>query len=173
MKPSYTVNSVVIDCYYYLTRGIYPKWKIFIHNICQSINRKEKLFSRRQESVRKVVERVFGVLYRWFKSLFVKTERFNMENVRGMATAAVVMHNMIVKHLRTSYSSICAAVVSRFFNEDEDCTDFVVEQLNELDVTVIVNKLYVTDDIKLSALQQRLQNALQQHIWELQSTEIP
>ena len=47
---------------YYLTDGIYPKWTTFIQSIQLPQGPKNCLFAKTQESVRKDVERVFGVL---------------------------------------------------------------------------------------------------------------
>ncbi len=66
--PSHlTVNIAGMDLYwdYYLVDGIYPPWRIFIDTFANPRNKKEKAFSRQQESVRKAVERLFGVFKRF------------------------------------------------------------------------------------------------------------
>lgn len=44
---------------YYLSDGIYPSWNVFAKEISVPRSSKEKKYSRRQEAVRKCVERVF------------------------------------------------------------------------------------------------------------------
>ncbi|XP_074356370.1 uncharacterized protein LOC141696082 [Apium graveolens] len=47
---------------YYLADGIYPSWPIFVKTITKPQDNKRKYFATAQESVRKDVERAFGVL---------------------------------------------------------------------------------------------------------------
>ncbi|XP_059668875.1 uncharacterized protein LOC132313960 [Cornus florida] len=47
---------------YYLSDGIYLKWATLIQTIPHPTIGKEKLFAKKQEAVRKDVERAFGVL---------------------------------------------------------------------------------------------------------------
>jgi Plant transposon protein len=47
---------------YWLADGIYSKWAIFIKTAKGSTEKKMKFFSKKQEALRKDVERAFGVL---------------------------------------------------------------------------------------------------------------
>ena len=47
---------------YYLADGIYPQWSTFVKTISKPQSEKRKRFAQMQESVRKDVERAFGVL---------------------------------------------------------------------------------------------------------------
>ena len=47
---------------YYLTDDIYPNWATFVQSIRLPQTEKQSLFAKTQESVRKDVERAFGVL---------------------------------------------------------------------------------------------------------------
>ncbi|XP_021837079.2 uncharacterized protein [Spinacia oleracea] len=59
---SFNVKGNTYNMGYYLTDGIYPKWATFIPAIKHPQTGKHKLFTKKQESYRKDVERVFGVL---------------------------------------------------------------------------------------------------------------
>ena len=61
-KCEYVVNGHEYKIGYYLSDGIYPKWATFVKTIPLPQGQKKKLFAERQESVRKDVERAFGVL---------------------------------------------------------------------------------------------------------------
>ncbi|XP_024016233.1 uncharacterized protein LOC112089715 [Eutrema salsugineum] len=61
-QVNFSINGNEYNLAYYLTDGIYPKWATFIQSITLPQGAKAKLFAERQESVRKDVERVFGVL---------------------------------------------------------------------------------------------------------------
>ncbi|CAA7029170.1 unnamed protein product [Microthlaspi erraticum] len=58
----FSVNGHEYGLAYYLTDGIYPSWLTFIQSIKLPKGRKAKRFAKRQEGVRKDVERAFGVL---------------------------------------------------------------------------------------------------------------
>ena len=61
-KCEYVVNSHKYNIGFYLSDGIYPRWATFVKTIPLPQGVKAKLFAKRQESVRKDVERAFGVL---------------------------------------------------------------------------------------------------------------
>ncbi len=48
--------------YYLLADGIYPRWSCFVQTIHEPADEKRAHFSMMQESIRKDVERCFGVL---------------------------------------------------------------------------------------------------------------
>uniref|UniRef100_A0A0D3CNR0 GRF-type domain-containing protein n=1 Tax=Brassica oleracea var. oleracea TaxID=109376 RepID=A0A0D3CNR0_BRAOL len=61
-QVNFYVNGREYNLTYYLTDGIYPKWATFIQSIRLPQGPKNYLFAKTQESVRKDVERAFGVL---------------------------------------------------------------------------------------------------------------
>jgi len=61
-KCEFVVNGHEYKIGYYLSDGIYSKWATFVKTIPLPQGQKKKLFVERQESVRKNVERAFGVL---------------------------------------------------------------------------------------------------------------
>ena len=62
IEVKFKVNGHNYRIPYYLTDRIYPKWSTFIQSIQLLQGPKVELFAERQESVRKDVERDFGVL---------------------------------------------------------------------------------------------------------------
>ncbi|XP_073132171.1 uncharacterized protein [Henckelia pumila] len=65
-EVNFTMNDTTYTKGYYLTDGIYPEWAIFVKSFPCPEDPKRKLFTERQESARKDVERAFGVLQsRW------------------------------------------------------------------------------------------------------------
>jgi len=61
-KVTFLVNNNVYEMGYYLTDGVYPKWKVLMQTIPEPLGRKQKLYAKLQEGQRKDVERAFGVL---------------------------------------------------------------------------------------------------------------
>jgi Plant transposon protein len=62
----------------------------------EQILEQRKQYSKLQEAVRQWVERVFGVLSRRRKILFVHSELWSEEKMNVIATACIVLHNMVV-----------------------------------------------------------------------------
>ena len=61
-KVQYTINGHEYDIGYYLADSIYPYWPTFVKTIPSPQWNKRKVFATAQESIRKDVERAFGVL---------------------------------------------------------------------------------------------------------------
>ncbi|XP_056850878.1 uncharacterized protein LOC130500155 [Raphanus sativus] len=78
-QVNFYVNGREYNLAYYLTDGIYPKWATFIQSIRLPQGPKNKLFAKTQESVRKDVERAFGVLQARFA---VEKEKVHIPLVR-------------------------------------------------------------------------------------------
>ena len=58
-EPAFNVN-------YFLADGIYPSWSTFVKPLSTPTTQAEKAFNQAQESERKCVERLFGVVQgRW------------------------------------------------------------------------------------------------------------
>ncbi|XP_047964996.1 uncharacterized protein LOC125209443 [Salvia hispanica] len=66
---NYVVNGHQYNRAYYLTDGIYPAWAAFVKSITSPQIQTHKLFAQLQESIRKDVERAFGVLQARFAFL--------------------------------------------------------------------------------------------------------
>ncbi|XP_041015050.1 uncharacterized protein LOC121257865 [Juglans microcarpa x Juglans regia] len=59
---NYTINGNNYATRYYLANEIYPQWATFVKTISAPQGNKKKYFAAAQESVKKDVKRVFGVL---------------------------------------------------------------------------------------------------------------
>ncbi|CAN6685118.1 unnamed protein product [Malus baccata var. baccata] len=76
----YKVNGNRYKLGYYLTDGIYPSLSTFVKSFSHPDNAKKKLFSQRQESYRKDVERAFGIVQvQW--AIYIQIEEDSEENV--------------------------------------------------------------------------------------------
>ncbi|XP_062191266.1 uncharacterized protein LOC133895082 [Phragmites australis] len=61
-KVQYSINGHHSTMGYYLADGIYPEWATFVKPIQSLVGRKRQHFMVQQATVRKDVERAFGVL---------------------------------------------------------------------------------------------------------------
>nr|GEY23659.1 protein ALP1-like [Tanacetum cinerariifolium] len=90
------VNGVEYRNGYYLADGIYPEWASFVKSFTVATDPKHTYFKQRQESVRKDVERAFGVLQgRW--GLIQQPARAYEVNTRRIMYVGIIMHNMILE----------------------------------------------------------------------------
>jgi len=61
-KCEYFINGRKYNIGYYLSNGTNPRWATFVKTIPLSQSTKARLFTERQEVIRKDVERAFRVL---------------------------------------------------------------------------------------------------------------
>ena len=99
---SAVVNGHKYNIGYYLSDGIYPKWATFVKTIRLPQGPKAKLFTERQESVRKDIERAFGVLQARFVIVRGPARHLEKGELGMIMKACVILHNMIVEDERDS-----------------------------------------------------------------------
>lgn len=167
VKASYTLSGEVFHWYYYLTDGIFPSWRIFTKSVPEGGTARLTWLKARQEGARKCVERLFGVLFRRFKIIFIPSELWSVAIMTSVAQAVIVRHNMIVESRRESYVSDGVGGMSESFDNAEDTTDIVVEPLDEAELALWFTRHVVSDDIKLVGLNRTLTKALVDHLWDL------
>ncbi|XP_021764867.1 uncharacterized protein LOC110729439 [Chenopodium quinoa] len=102
-QVNFTVNGNTYNQGYYLTYGIYPKWATFISAITSPQTPKQKLFTIKQESIRKDVECAFGVLQARFVIIRHPALAWSVEMLWKIVMACIIMHNMIVEDERDNY----------------------------------------------------------------------
>src|SRR4051812_4474581 len=59
---NYQVRGHSYNKAYYLAEGIHPTWSTLVKTTCNPTEEKHKRFAKEQETTRKDMERVFGVL---------------------------------------------------------------------------------------------------------------
>ncbi|POM74470.1 Uncharacterized protein PHPALM_8567 [Phytophthora palmivora] len=96
----YEVNGNRHTMCYLLCDGIYPNWYVFVKSIRQPETPKEKHFAGAQESVRKDVERCFGVLKGRFGILAQPAQLWDEAMLRIVWRCCVALHNMIIEDER-------------------------------------------------------------------------
>jgi hypothetical protein len=96
-QVEFEVNGKTYSCPYWLADGIYPQMSIFMTGFAIPSNPIDKNFTHWQESIRKDIERAFGVLQaRW--GILTKPGRvWKREFLDNILECCVVLHNMIVE----------------------------------------------------------------------------
>jgi len=102
LKCAYVINGHKYNIRYFLSDGIYPRWVTFIKTIPLLQGSKTRLFAEHQESIRKDVERAFGVLQARF-AIIREPARLGQGWIGLIMKAYVILYNMIVEDERESY----------------------------------------------------------------------
>lgn len=82
---------------YFLADGIYPSHSYFVKTYTDPLTAQEKHFTKRQESVRKDVERAFGILQARFKLVVNAATKHKLKYLISSWRACVILHNMIIR----------------------------------------------------------------------------
>ena len=94
---NYWINNVEYRLTYLLADGIYPDWAIFLKTISEPRGEKEKWFAKLQESIRKDVERAFGVLQAKWAIVAQPSRLWNVQTMTTILRCCIVLHNMCVE----------------------------------------------------------------------------
>lgn len=94
---SYFINDVQYMLPYLLADGIYPDWAIFLKTLSQPEGDAEKFFAKLQESIRKDVERAFGVLQAKWAIVGMPARLWSVETLSTILKCCIILHNMCVE----------------------------------------------------------------------------
>jgi hypothetical protein len=83
---------------YYLADGIYPPWATLISGVPRPTNRKEQIFTDRQASFRKDVERSFRVLQAKYAIIKGPARLWCPEDLKYIVKCIIILHNMGIKY---------------------------------------------------------------------------
>ena len=98
---------------YFLADGIYPGYSYFVKTYPDPLTEKEKHFATTQESVRKDVERAFGVLQARFKIVVNAATKHKLGYLISTWRACVILHNMIIRDEEVKFPEPIAFVVTK------------------------------------------------------------
>lgn len=82
---------------YLISYGIYSHWPIIFKPVHRTETPVERRSSQRQETVRKYVKRMFGVLQSLSDILGRKTWYWDLEEIICITKTCVILHNLIVR----------------------------------------------------------------------------
>jgi Plant transposon protein len=71
-------------------------------------NLKRKLFAKTQESARKAVERVFGILFKRFAILYQPSRLWSLSDMGQVVETCCILHNLIVTYRKDQYKGSAA-----------------------------------------------------------------
>ena len=170
----YLVNGIRRDWYlYYLADGIYPRWPIFITPNHAPTCKKEKVMTKAQESRRKDVERLFGVLQGPFKILRNELHEWCHQDIVSIFHTCVIIHNMIFTLYKngeiTEHERDFGAVDHETIHESStarnDASSTVQHPSDDICPSQRCDVISVEESLRCSRAHQQLKKALEDHIW--------
>lgn len=84
--------------FYFLADGLYPKWAIYAKTYSNPVYDKDKAYLKVQESVRKDVECVVGILVEKFCVLAQPLQGWYLEDLQSLLHCCIILHTMVVAH---------------------------------------------------------------------------
>ncbi|XP_074363637.1 uncharacterized protein LOC141704254 [Apium graveolens] len=156
-QVKYTINGNKYNMGYYLVDGIYTSWPIFVKIITKSQCNKRKYFATAQESIRKDVERAFGVLQSRFAKVRGPSRFWDVETMKYIMTTCITLHNMIIEDKRE------LQLEEQFDTNVEIPTDI----LNRNHPNTFREFIEVHAQIRDKQDHIQLQNDLIEHLWQV------
>ena len=92
----YSIAGEQFNQTFVLTDGIYPMFSRFVKPIKQPMTRKEKRFTKWQESARKSIERAFGILKERFQWVDRPIQLIDLTEISLRMNSCIILHNMCV-----------------------------------------------------------------------------
>lgn len=84
---------------YFIADGICTRWPLFVKQIHHPANNEEDSYGKTKESIRKDIERYFGVLQAVFVILKVENKLWKEEEVVCISEVCVVLHNILIRYI--------------------------------------------------------------------------
>ena len=92
----YHVGETILNQMYILVDGIYPAYSRLVKGYKEPVTNQEKAFTAWQESVRKDIERAFGVLKGKWQCMERPFKHIDLPNIAARVATCLILHNMCV-----------------------------------------------------------------------------
>ncbi|XP_048591653.1 putative nuclease HARBI1 [Brassica napus] len=167
-KVNFFVNGHEYHLAYYLTDGIYPNWSTFIQSISLSQTPKASLFATVQESVRKDVDRAFGVLQARFAIVRNPALIWDKAKIGKIMRACIILHNMIVEDERDRHTQFD---LSQFAQPESNRSSHVDFGYSTDMPSNTSNLMAIRTRLRDRNIHEQLKNDLVEHIWRKFGTQ--
>lgn len=115
---------------------------------------------------------MFGVLFRRFQVLHSPSELLDVESMRSIAKACIIMNNMIVEVRRESYTSDGGRGLSSSYDEDENGIELDLHSLPTENHEARLQLLApVLENMRDWSELKRLTSAVVDYLWNRKGTE--
>ena len=140
---------------YYLVDGIYPNWSTFVKTIPCPQGLKRKHYVAAQESIRKDVERAFGVLQARFAIVRGPARFWDEETLSYIMKACIIMHNMIIEDEGATND-----------NDFDGSGENPIVKVSHVHTPEFVDFIQTHHHIRSNASHSQLQYDLIEHLWQ-------
>ena len=152
---NYRINGHDYTMGYYLADGIYPNWSTFVKTIPCPQGLKRKHYAAAQESIRKDVERAFGVLQARFAIVRGPARFWDEETLAYIMKACIIMHNMIIEDEGATND-----------NDFDGSAENPIVQVSHVHTPEFVDFIQTHHQIRSNASHFQLQSDLIEHLWQ-------
>jgi Plant transposon protein len=160
--PEIDVAGYPLTWFYFLVDGIYPRLRFLISSCASPTTGSEKMFARHQESARKAVERVFGVLFKRFALLYRPSRLWFESDMEKIVKASFIIRNMCVEIRRPKYQGTMPCRLPDDFSLPSDLTFLKEPREHEARAEFCRTHLKGIENAKEHC---ELKCALVKHIW--------
>jgi hypothetical protein len=158
---NYLINGNNYTMRYYLADGIYHPWLTFVKTIPSPQEQKKSHFAKKQEEARKDVERAFGVLQSRFAIVRGPAPFFQIETLKDIMTACIILYNMIIEDERH------VDEVERGDYEQFNTT--ILDPVSHAPTLEFMDFIRRHHQIRDRETHSQLQSDLVEHLWQLHS----
>ena len=145
---------------YYLADGIYPDYPIFVKTVHEPATEKERYFAKKQEALRKDVERAFGVLQKRFFIIRSHSRVWSVSRMRRIMKCCIILHNMIIQDERN------------LSEKDYDCISRKkAVATDERQTETLESFIERFTNVKNPISSAKLQQAIIDHVWTLRGNQ--
>jgi hypothetical protein len=162
-EVKFKVNGNVYKYPYWLADGIYPRLATFVIGFSCPAHPVDKNFTLWQESIRKDIERAFGVLQARWRIIAQPARHWDREILDDVVKCCVILHNMIVEDERedtndNQYDDFDGNIV-------EPTYDITVGSRRDPALISFSNMLQRISQVQNPAIHLSLRNDLKQHLY--------
>ncbi|KAE9040057.1 hypothetical protein PR002_g5151 [Phytophthora rubi] len=145
---------------------MYPPYACFMATIFRPSSQKGKLYAKRQESIRKDVERTFGVLRGKFRILKLPSRIWYGKEMLDVMKAYVIIHNMIIEDEWgvPGLEELTPANIDADLSPPSGVDDDGVNGDDATDLQEFITRRF---NMQSAAANSELRSALIENLWEL------
>jgi hypothetical protein len=157
---------------YWLADGIYPNLPVFAKSIKDPQGASKQYYAKRHESLRKDIERAFGVLQARFAIVKNPSRQWRKASMTSVMQCCIILHNMIVEDERDDRDVLLdtnflpAPTGSKCQTASGHVTLLRVTQNTDVPSNSVAALVSRVKSMQSSLQHNRLRNDLIEHLWK-------
>ena len=176
LPEGYKMNGAVRQwIMYFLVDGIYPSYAIFVGPRKDQTSEKDQFMTKRQESRRKDVERLFGCLQGRFRILRNEIFSWSDDAIIQISSVCVILHNLMFsknsEENEVDENGVNVNCITEYLNENTDEVDVhsgeIADTNNMVEGSRLEELLHHSDVVRNRSRHCELREALTSHLWNV------